>query len=378
MIYRKERKGNMRRLVILLAVMVVALVLAGGTVFAESGEGNVAGSETKAFTASPLEGDAGQRLSAAAAAAPEWQMSRESNTGYRHVFTGQWTPLTGERVGYWGASDASYPRAGDLYYGGAEIFNYGNPTSANGITTANFEVKLPSNTRFDVNPNILKQKIRCYWFRPSNNTSGEFTGARFQGNGCPIRPTSGGIHGTRFLPPTNNGTWRIPAGYGISVTFPIVSTAPLKGYANIPAPACIIGSVWAAGGGTPDGRVWDAPTAGERCPLPQYHGTDRPVIVSPNTAPRISAVRPVPGSKTRDTTPRISATVTDRETDLAKRNIRLYVDGKQKTTFSYNRSTNKLNYLSRKLSYARHTAKIVVRDAQGRTTSKSWGFTVVR
>ena len=283
----------MRRLSVLLAAMGVALVLAGGTVFAQSDGGDGAAfSGAGAFTASPLEADAGQRLTTAAVA-PEWHMSRESNTGYRHAFTGQWALLTGERIGYWGASDASYPRVGDLYYGGAEVFNYGNPTDANGVTTANFEVKLPVNTRFDVNTAVLQRKIRCYWFHPESNTGGEFTGARFQGNGCPLRPTTGGIYGTRFLPPTNDGTWRIPAGYGISVVFPLVSTAPLKGYANVPAPACIVGAVWAAGGGTPDGRVWDAPTTGDACPLPQYHGTDRAVIVSPDiTRPRVTRVAP--------------------------------------------------------------------------------------
>lgn len=282
----------MRRLAVLLSVMTVALVLAGGTVLAQSGErSGAAPSESGPFTASPLGADTGQRL-AAAAAEPQWQMSRESNTGYRHIFTGLWTYLTGERVGYWGASDASYPRAGDLYYGGAEVFNYGNLTG-DGSTTANFEVKLPPATKFDVNPDVLKRKIRCYWFHPATNTDEEFTGGRWQGNGCPQKPTAGGIHGTRFLPPTNDGTWRIPPGYGISVVFPLVSTAPLKGYANVPALACIVGSTWAAGGGTPDGRLWDAPQSGETCPLPQYHGTDRDVVVSPDiTKPRVTRVVP--------------------------------------------------------------------------------------
>lgn len=261
-----------RRLVALLAGVAVALVLASGVAIARGGE------ESDAFSASPLNAEAGQGLSAAAVQ-KKWLMSRESNTGYRHIFTGLWTPLTGERVGYFAAPKAGYPKVGALYRGGAEVYNYGSPTG-DGTTTVNFEVKLPPKTKFAVKPDVAKRKIRCYWFRPSNMTDGEFTGKRWQGNACPRKVTSGGIYGTRFLPPTNNGTWKLPPGYGISVTFPVVSSARLKGYANVPNPACLVGSVWAAGGGTPDGRTWDAPRKGEKCPLDKYHGTDQPIQVA--------------------------------------------------------------------------------------------------
>jgi hypothetical protein len=307
-------------------------------------------------------------------------MSAESNTGYWHVFTGQWTPLTGERVGYWGAPDASYPRVGDLYYGGLEVFNYGNPTDVNGVTTLTAEVELPRKTRMVVDRTKAARKIRCFWFHPADGSEGEFTGRRFAGNACPTNATGGGIHGWRFLPSTHNGTWRVPAGYGIAIVFPIVSDAPLRGYAHVPSPQCIVGSVWAAGGGTPDGRVWDAPRTGDVCPLPQYHGADRPVIVppGPNTAPSIGGVRPADGSRVRDRTPRIHATVTDRQTNLAKRHIRLFVDGKRITRFFYNRATNRLDHQAKRLSYVGHQLRIVVRDAGGRTATKSTTFRIVR
>lgn len=310
----------MRRLIVLLVAAVLAL-LGGGTALA---------APDGVSPPPPPGGD--ERTFTAAAAKLAWQMSRESNTGYRHAFTGQWTPLTGERIGYWGASDASYPRVGDLYYGVAEVFNYGNPVG-DGSTTVNFEVKLPPKTRFDVDPGVLKRKIRCYWFKPADNTSGEFTGKRWEGNGCPLRTTSGGIHGARFLPPTNDGTWRLPPGYGIAVVFPIVSTAPLKGYANTPAPACIIGSVWAAGGGTPDGRVWDAPTAGDSCPLPQYHGTDRPVIVSPDvTKPRVARVIPAENATRVAPGANVSAVFSEamRKGSISSRTVKLYRKGSNK------------------------------------------------
>jgi hypothetical protein len=307
-------------------------------------------------------------------------MSAESNTGYRHAITGQWTPLTGERVGYWGAPDASYPRVGNLYYGGIEVYNYGNPTEADGTTTLNPEVDLPRDTRVVVDRTRANRTIRCFWFHPADGSDGEFTGSRFAGNACPTNVTAGGLHGWRFLPTTHDGRWQVPGGYGISLVFPIISSAPLLGYANPSSPDCIVGSVWAAGGGTPDGRVWDAPTAGEVCPLPQYHGTAQPVTVRslPNTSPSIRRVRPADGARLHDRTPLIRAIVTDRETDLAKRHIRLYVDGTRISRFSYDQSTGRLAHQAKRLSYGSHKLRIVARDSSGRTAIKATDFRIVR
>lgn len=99
---------------------------------------------------------------------------------------------------------------------------------------------------------------------------------------------------------------------------------------------------------------------------------------SPNTAPSITVVRPVPGSRTRDRTPTVSATVRDAQTNLAKSNVLLYVDGRRKTTFSYNTATDRLSYASPRLSYARHTVRIVARDPQGLVGSRIWRFNVAR
>lgn len=368
----------MSRRSIVLVGIVSSLLLASGTAWAESGEGADPTPRRGLSAMAPLDGVA--MPGAAARAKRQWMMSAESNTGYWHVFTGQWTPLTGERVGYWGAQDTSYPRVGDLYYGNIEVFNYGSPTDVEGTTTLTMEVELPTKTRMVVDRTKANRKIRCFWFHPADGDSGEFTGSRFAGNACPTRVTGGGIHGWRFLPSTHNGTWRVPALYGIAVVFPIVSDAPLRGYAHVPRSQCIVGSVWAAGGGTPDGRVWDAPRTGEECPLPQYHGTDRPVIVPPgaNTAPRIGSVRPVNGARVNDRTPRIRATVTDAQTNLAKRHIRLFIDGKRITRFSYNQSTDRLDHVAKRLAFGNHKLRIVVRDSGGRTATKSSGFRIVR
>ncbi len=98
--------------------------------------------------------------------------------------------------------------------------------------------------------------------------------------------------------------------------------------------------------------------------------------VAVNTKPTITNVRPAPGTEIRDRTPLIAATVRDAQTDLAKTNIKLFVDGNRKTTFSYDRSTDRLSYTSEQLSFGSHTVKVVATDGVLSTT-RSWFFMVV-
>lgn len=71
------------------------------------------------------------------------------------------------------------------------------------------------------------------------------------------------------------------------------------------------------------------------------------------------------------------ATVRDAQTDLAKANIRFFLDGTEKTAFTYDAATDKLAFTpGSSLSLGKHTAKVVARDAQGLATIQSWSFTV--
>lgn len=97
-----------------------------------------------------------------------------------------------------------------------------------------------------------------------------------------------------------------------------------------------------------------------------------------NTAPTISSIRPAPGSKTRDRTPLLSATVRDVQTDLAKSSAELFIDGRRIGTFYYNTNTDRLTHTASRLSYGSHKAKITARDQLGRSTTRTWGFSVVR
>lgn len=103
--------------------------------------------------------------------------------------------------------------------------------------------------------------------------------------------------------------------------------------------------------------------------------TQRPV---PNkAAPRISNPRPAPGSTVKSRRPNISATLRDAETDLRKKNATLILDRKKKGAFRYDTNRNRLSYKpARNLAPGKHTVRIVVRDGQGKKTSRKWRFTV--
>lgn len=64
------------------------------------------------------------------------------------------------------------------------------------------------------------------------------------------------------------------------------------------------------------------------------------------------------------------------DSNLLKSNIRLHVDGRQKTKFSYSSATYRLIYRSGKFAYGRHTVRIVALDAFRNTGDKTWGFKI--
>jgi hypothetical protein len=108
-------------------------------------------------------------------------------------------------------------------------------------------------------------------------------------------------------------------------------------------------------------------------------GADGFIDWQANTAPTVTNLQPSPNSTTRDKTPTIRATVTDLQTDLAKANVRLTVDGKAvaETKFSYNSSTDRLAFTSeRELPAGRHTVKVAAKDDVLLVGQSSWSFKV--
>jgi hypothetical protein len=70
--------------------------------------------------------------------------------------------------------------------------------------------------------------------------------------------------------------------------------------------------------------------------------------------------------------------VKDAHTDLAKTDISLSIDGKQKTTFAYNAARNRLGYSpGRRLAPGRHNVKVSATDSAGNSAAKRWSFRVV-
>lgn len=74
----------------------------------------------------------------------------------------------------------------------------------------------------------------------------------------------------------------------------------------------------------------------------------------------------------------VRATVRDNRTNLTKRQIRLYVDGRRRGRFAYDRARDQLRYTTPRLSLGRHVVKIIANDAAGNVVRRSWAFRVVR
>ena len=67
--------------------------------------------------------------------------------------------------------------------------------------------------------------------------------------------------------------------------------------------------------------------------------------------------------------------MTDLETNLAKADVTLYVDGEQNDTFTYRVSEDLLSFGSERLDEGRHTVKIKATGGQ-LSSSERWSFRV--
>ncbi len=103
-----------------------------------------------------------------------------------------------------------------------------------------------------------------------------------------------------------------------------------------------------------------------------------PAPTPDTTKPTITSPKPNPGSATRDRTPIVRSVVRDAGSNLRKANIKLLVDGRRKSTFSYSVSTDRLVFRSGKLSYGGHNVRITATDPSGNTAVKKWSFKVRR
>ena len=104
--------------------------------------------------------------------------------------------------------------------------------------------------------------------------------------------------------------------------------------------------------------------------------------------PTITKLKPKKGSEISKRTPLISANVSDKETDFTNAGtMKIYLDG-EKVKGSYDGTTDTLSYTPpRKLSYGRHTVRVVAEDDGSRSgdsvtanceSERSWRFSIVK
>lgn len=93
-----------------------------------------------------------------------------------------------------------------------------------------------------------------------------------------------------------------------------------------------------------------------------------------------------PTGRVANPRPTIEATVRGEGTNLSKRDIRLYLDGSEKTRFHYEQASGRLSYhVGHALSSGSHRVEIDVesesedsRERSNSTARKKWTFTVRR
>ena len=97
------------------------------------------------------------------------------------------------------------------------------------------------------------------------------------------------------------------------------------------------------------------------------------------TRPAVRALTPRENSTTRDRTPVIQASARDAQTDLARTDVRLTLDGRNVRTFTYDRARDVLRHVPQKaLSHGSHTVSATATDAAGNTATDTWRFKVRR
>jgi hypothetical protein len=144
-------------------------------------------------------------------------------------------------VGYYGTSDVTWPRVGDVYYVRLGMQVVGN-ICAGGAATI-MEIVPPPSTQLAISPSF---PVYCYW-QPSG---GQFT--QITDGSCPQVPATG-LYGYRFNPTVSPYTWVVPNGAYLEIRVPVVSSQPLSG---------IAGSHFLYGAVSPALGVWSFPRQG--------------------------------------------------------------------------------------------------------------------
>jgi len=154
-----------------------------------------------------------------------------------HVFQCTLTPfveyMTGVYSGYYGTSDVTWPRVGDVYYVHIVMSTVGGIcVGTDGYVEP--ELTLPPNTQLAIS---AANPVYCF----AQDTQGHVSQIS-TANGCPTSPQypSYSGHGTYSLystkagvgPYSNNGWWALPTGAFLEFQVPVTSSQPMSGIAT--------------------------------------------------------------------------------------------------------------------------------------------------
>ena len=176
-------------------------------------------------------------VSAAASSTPQWidgTIDYQSGTNCSILGQPYSESMVGGFTGYWGATDVSYPKIGDRYWGHIYMTAVGN-TCPYGIADVATEVVLPAGTQLAINPQSTdpNDKVRCYVTSISGNT-GEATDQQWvapwdsnsRGKYCDSTQVSQGANGLYL------GYRLLAQGQSFHIVFPLRSTRKLSGIAE--------------------------------------------------------------------------------------------------------------------------------------------------
>jgi len=165
----------------------------------------------------------------------------------------------------------------------------------------------------------------------------------------------------------------VGAGGG-TTTFNRTFVVGSKVTVEAPSPQTLNGASYAFGSWSDGGAQRHTITAPGAAKT--YTAAYRRTSTTTTTTPTVTALSPK--VRTKDRTPTVRAVARDEQTDLVKSDVQFYLDGKERTTFSYDQTTDRLSYAQpRRLAARTHTAEVLASDDSGNVTTRRWRFRVI-
>jgi hypothetical protein len=169
--------------------------------------------------------------------------------------------LTGHYVGYYGDTNATFPRVGDVYYGHIVIAGLGRPCAG---PMVHLEVWPPPASDVVNSPDF---PIRCFFTPPDGQTHEMLDGTCPTASSLTIGPYGGYNFDSRPAGTWPGGPVPLRQGAFLEIWFPLISTRPMSGIATN---SYLYGMTQAYAGNSPTALgkqgVFVAPGATPTCP----------------------------------------------------------------------------------------------------------------